>query len=226
MKIRFYGHSCFSVECGGSTLLFDPFITPNEQAKHIALADVKADFILLSHGHADHVADAVTLALQNDATVVGIWEVVNWIQNQGVTKTHPMNIGGKWKFPFGTVKMVNAVHSSGLPDGSYGGNPAGFVVETADGNFYFSGDTALTMDMKIIGEQHRLNFAVLPIGDNFTMGMEDAALAATWVNAMQVVGVHYDTFGYIVVDHEAAKEAFARRQVTLHLPKIGEEISL
>lgn len=226
MKINFFGHSCFSVETGGFTVLFDPFITPNEKAASIRLADVKADFILLSHGHSDHVADAVALAQQNDATVVANWEIVSWLGKQGITKTHPLNIGGKWKFPFGTVKMTSASHSSSMPDGTYGGNPGGFVVETADGTFYYSGDTALTMDMKIIGDQHKLDFALLPIGDNFTMGVDDAVIAAEWVHAPKVMGLHYDTFGYIVIDHAAAKAKFKAKGMELFLPEIGTSIQL
>jgi L-ascorbate metabolism protein UlaG (beta-lactamase superfamily) len=226
MKINFWGHSCFSVEIDGLTLLFDPFITSNEKASAIRLTDVKADFILISHGHSDHIDDAVALARQNDATVVSNWEIITWISKQGITKTHPMNIGGKWKFPFGTVKMTNAIHSSSLPDGTYAGNPAGFVIESGAGNFYYAGDTALTMDMKIIGEQHKLSFALLPLGDNFTMGVDDAVTAAEWVKAGSVIGLHYDTFGYIMIDHEAARQKFRAKGIELHLPEIGSSIHL
>lgn len=225
MQFTYYGQSCFSVEMGGKRVLFDPFITPNELAGHIRLDDVKADYILLSHGHADHVADCVTLAKQNGATVVGSFEVVNWMSKQGVDKFHPMNTGGKWKFDFGTVKCTNALHSSEMPDGSYGGNPMGFVV-SGDKNFYYSGDTALTMDMQLVPRWAQLHFAVLPIGDNFTMGYEDAIIAAEMIQCKNIVGVHYDTFGFIKIDHEHVKRAFADAGLNLFLPAIGETIEL
>lgn len=149
MQFTYYGQSCFLVEMSGKRVLFDPFITPNDLAKHIRLEEIKADYIFVSHGHADHVADCVTLARQNGATVVGAFEVVNWLNSQGVEKIHPMNTGGKWTFDFGTVKCTNAVHSSAMPDGSYGANPMGFLV-TGEKAFWYSGDTALTMDKQLI----------------------------------------------------------------------------
>ena len=150
MMLTYYGQSCFLVRAGGKNLLFDPFITPNELAKNIRVTDIKADYILLSHGHADHTADAVQISKQNNATVIAAFEVTEWMNKQGVEKYHPMNIGGKWTFDFGTVKCTNAVHSSNMLDGSYGANPMGFIVTTAEKTFYYSGDTALTMDMQLI----------------------------------------------------------------------------
>jgi L-ascorbate metabolism protein UlaG (beta-lactamase superfamily) len=226
MQLTYYGQSCFSVETGGVTLLFDPFITPNELAKHIKLEQIEADYILVSHGHSDHVADCVQLAKQNSATVVGAFEVVNWLHREGVEKYHPMNLGGKWTFDFGTVRCTNAVHSSALPDGSYGGNPMGFIVETGGKKFYYSGDTALTMDMQLVPRWAMPDFAVLPIGDNFTMGYEDAIIAAEMIQCKTIIGVHYDTFGFIKIDHEKVKKAFADAGLTLLLPAIGESIEL
>ena len=226
MKFNFYGHACFSVETAGKTLLFDPFITGNEKASHIQLDSIKADYILLSHGHADHTLDAVALAQRTGATCIANWEIAQWLGAQGLQKVHPMNLGGKWKFDFGTVWLVNAVHSSSLPDGTYGGNPGGFIVQTIEGTFYYAGDTALFSDMKIFGKQHELDFVVLPIGDNFTMGIDDALRAAKWLKCNEVVGVHYDTFGFIVIDHNEARERFERKGITLHLPGIGDSIVL
>lgn len=226
MKFTYYGQSCFAVEAEGKNLLFDPFITPNELAKNINLTDVKADYILVSHGHSDHIADAVLLAKQNNAIVVGSFEVVNWLNKQGVEKFHPMNHGGKWAFDFGTVKCTNAIHSSAMPDGSNGGNPMGFVVTTSHKTFYYSGDTALTMDMQLIPHWGKLDFAVLPIGDNFTMGYEDAIIAAELIRCKKIVGVHYDTFGYIKIDHKKVQKAFADADLNLFLPHIGESIEL
>jgi len=222
MKLTYYGHSCFLVETGGKKILFDPFISPNEKASAIDVNSVEADFILISHGHFDHIADAVNIAKRTGATCVSNWEIVTWLGKQGVSNGHPMNHGGKWNFDFGTVHYVNAVHSSSFEDGSYAGNPGGFIVETADGVFYYAGDTALTYDMKTWGMQHDFRFVVLPIGDNFTMGMNDAATAAGWLNTRKAVGVHFDTFGFIEIDHDAAKNTFANSGCHLMLPVIGE----
>jgi L-ascorbate metabolism protein UlaG (beta-lactamase superfamily) len=227
MKLSYYGHACFSVEAGGKTLLFDPFITSNELAKHIRLEDIHADYILISHGHGDHIEDCGTLVRQTGATVIGPFEVIDWLTRQGLEKTHPMNHGGKKAFDFGTVRLTNAVHSSSMPDGSYGGNPVGFIVDSQDGAFYYSGDTALTMDMQLVTRwAPNLRFAVLPIGDNFTMGYEDAIIAAELTGCRNIVGVHYDTFGYIRIDQEQVKKAFTDAGLTLYLPAIGESIEL
>ncbi|HZH96891.1 MAG TPA: metal-dependent hydrolase [Flavisolibacter sp.] len=225
MDFTYYGQSCFAVSINGMQILFDPFITPNGLAKDIRLEDVRADYILVSHGHADHLADCVALAKQNNATVVGAFEVVTWLNSQGVEKFHPMNTGGQWNFDFGTVKCTNAVHSSAMPDGSYGANPMGFLVK-AQKNFWYSGDTALTMDMQLVPRWAQLDFAVLPIGDNFTMGYEDAIIAAELIQCTNIVGVHYDTFDYIKIDHSIAKRAFADAGLNLYLPAIGETIDL
>ena len=222
MKVTYYGHSCFAVEAGGKTLLFDPYITENALAKSVNVDQIRADYILLSHGHDDHTGDVERVARRTKATLVGPYEVVMWFQKKGLNKIHPMNHGGAWNFDFGRVKLVNAVHSSSMPDGSYGGHPAGFVVETASGNFYYSGDTALTLDMKLIGESTRLNFAALPIGDNFTMGIEDAVKAAGFLGCDHILGVHYDTFEYIKIDHAAALKKFQASNKNLHLLKPGE----
>jgi L-ascorbate metabolism protein UlaG (beta-lactamase superfamily) len=222
MKVTYYGHSCFAVQIKGKTLLFDPYITPNELAREVDVERVAADYILISHGHEDHMADAVRIAKRTGATLVSGYEITVWFERQGVTKTHPMNHGGAWQFEFGRVKYVSAIHSSSFPDGTYAGNPGGFVVESSEGNFYFSGDTALTMDMKLIGETTRLNFAALCIGDNFTMGIEDAIRAADFVGCDKILGVHYDTFPPIKIDHEAAVKQFKARGKELHLMRPGE----
>jgi L-ascorbate metabolism protein UlaG (beta-lactamase superfamily) len=221
MKITYYGHACFAVKTGGATLLFDPFITPNELAKSIDVDAIAADFILLSHGHFDHVTDAVRIAKRTGATVIAGFEVGEWIGRQGVANVQAMNPGGAQTLDFGRVKFVNAIHSSSLPDGSYGGQPGGFVVEAKDACFYYSGDTALTMDMKLVAEEFALNFAVLPVGDRFTMGAADAAKAAGFVGCDDVVGVHYDTWPPIAIDHDAARQAFQKAGKRLHLLEIG-----
>jgi L-ascorbate metabolism protein UlaG (beta-lactamase superfamily) len=222
MRLTYYGHSCFLLETMGKKILFDPFISHNELAKNISVDTVEADFILISHGHEDHIADAVSIAKRTGAKVVSNYEVVNWLAKQGVENNHPMNHGGKWDFGFGKVKYVNAVHSSSLPDGTYGGNPGGFLVRNDEGVLYFAGDTALTYDMKLWGELYKIDMAILPIGDNFTMGYRDAAIASVFLNCPNVVGMHYDTFGFIRIDHDDAKKAFEERGRKLTLLGIGE----
>ena len=226
MKFTYYGHACFSVEVAGKALLFDPFITPNPLAKEIDINKVRADFILLSHGHGDHVADVVAIAQRTSAIVIAPYEVGSWFEQKGLSNVQAMNHGGAAKTAFGRVKLTTAIHSSSMPDGSYGGNPCGFVIESTDGNFYYSGDTALTLDMKLIGEQTELRFAVLPIGDFFTMGIDDAMRAAEFVGATKIVGVHYDTFPPIKLDRDEAFRAAKAAGKSLFLPRIGETIDL
>jgi L-ascorbate metabolism protein UlaG (beta-lactamase superfamily) len=222
MNITYYGHSCFGVELNGKHLLFDPYITPNKLAKDIDIATIKADYILISHGHHDHVADAISIANSTGAKVVCAYEIHNWLNKNGISNTHPMNIGGKWKFEFGNVKCVSAAHSSTLPDGSYGGNPMGFVIESTEGNFYFAGDTALTYDMKLIGDYRTIDFAFLPIGDNFTMGVDNAIIATEFIKCRKIIGMHYDTFDMIKIDKNEAVKKFMHAGRELILFTIGE----
>ena len=227
MNFTYYGHSCFLVEVKGTKLLFDPFITPNELANKVIDVDtIQADYILVSHGHADHIADCVRIAGRTGAKVICNWEIYEWLGKQGINNVHPMNTGGKWNFGDFTVKCVVAQHSSGLPDGSYGGTPFGFIVYTAEGNFYYSGDTGLTLDMQLIPGWAELKFAVLPIGDNFTMDVADAVQCAQMIKCQQIIGVHYDTFGFIKIDHAKAKKAFADTSCVLHLVNIGETMEI
>jgi L-ascorbate metabolism protein UlaG (beta-lactamase superfamily) len=221
MKVSYYGHACFAVRIANKTLLFDPFITGNDLAKGIDPKRIEADYILISHGHSDHVGDAVEIARHTGATIVSNFEIVQWLSKQGLDKSHPLNHGGGHSFDFGRVKFVNAIHSSSLPDGSYGGNPGGFVVTSAEGNFYYSGDTALTLDMQLIGESTRLRFAALCLGDNFTMDVQDALKAAEFVRCLDVLGLHFDTFPPIKIDHQAAIDKFRAANRRLHLLKPG-----
>jgi L-ascorbate metabolism protein UlaG (beta-lactamase superfamily) len=225
MKFTYYGHSCFLVEVNNKKLLFDPFITGNALAKDINITDIEADYILQSHGHVDHIADCITIAQSTSAEVVCSWEIHEWLFKKGINNTHPMNTGGKWNFGDFEVKCTVAQHSSGLPDGTYGGSPMGFIIYTGEGNFYYSGDTALTWDMQLIPQWAKLNFAVLPVGDNFTMGYEDAVQAAEWIDCKNIIGVHYDTFAFIKINHEKALKIFSDDGRKLHLLKIGESIN-
>ena len=224
MKLTSFGHSCFQVEIRGKKILFDPFITHNELAKDVQTDQINPDYIFLSHGHGDHIADCMSIAQRSGCKVVAAYEVHEWLNKQGITNTHPMNTGGKWAFDFGTVKCVVAQHSSGLPDGSYGGNPMGFIFTTGEGNFYYSGDTALTMDMQLIPMFTHLNFAVLPIGGNYTMDVADAIIASDFIKCNEIIGVHYNTFNAIKIDTKAAVEAFTGAGKTLLLPAVGETI--
>jgi L-ascorbate metabolism protein UlaG (beta-lactamase superfamily) len=226
MKFTFYGHSCFGVETDGKKLLFDPFISPNELAKHIDLSQIEADHILVSHGHVDHIYDCVTLAQSTGALVISNWEICQWLGKNGVKQNHPMNTGGQRQFDGFNVRCTVAQHSSSLPDGSNGGNPMGFIVSSKEGSFYYAGDTGLTLDMQLIPRWAKLNFAVLPIGDNFTMNYQDAVEAAKMIDCKTIIGVHYDTFGYIKIDHEKAIKAFRDAGCTLHLVETGKSITL
>jgi len=225
MKVIFYGHACFSVKSGGKTLLFDPFIRPNPLAASVDVESLRPDYILLSHGHADHVADAEEIARRSGATLIGNYEVLQWFGARGLEKMRPMNSGGGCDLDFGRITYTPAVHSSSMPDGTYGGQPGGFRVDTPEGAFYYSGDTALTCDIKLVAATGPLKFAALCVGDNFTMGVNDAVIAASWLGCREIIGVHYDTFPLISIDHEEAKKAFRNEGKNLHLlePGTGRE---
>ncbi len=226
MKITFLGHSTLLITISNTHILIDPFISGNPLSKDkINIEDIKVDYILLTHAHQDHVLDAETIAKNNKAVIVSNYEIATYYQNKGI-KVHPMNHGGSWDFKFAKVKYVNAVHTSSFEDGTYGGQPGGFVIEGKHKNIYIAGDTALTMDMKLIPLRTKLDLAILPIGDNFTMGVEDAILASDFVDCNKILGVHYDTFGYIEIDHIEAKRNFSKRNKDLTLLEIGESIEL
>jgi L-ascorbate metabolism protein UlaG (beta-lactamase superfamily) len=225
MKLTYLGHGSLSLEIKGKNIIVDPFIADNELASHIDVDALKADYILLTHGHADHVADVERIAKNTGAKVISNFEIVNWFGAKGI-EGHPMNHGGKWKFDFGYVKYVNAIHSSSMPDGSYGGNPGGFVIWNDEICFYIAGDTALTEDMRSIPATcPKLDFSVLPVGDNFTMGYEDARIASDYIKCDKIIGYHYDTFGYIVIDKETAVKHFWKKNKELIFLDIGADIS-
>lgn len=225
MKITFYGHSCLGIEVNDVTILVDPFITGNPKASHINIDELEADYILLTHAHQDHILDVENIAKRTGAIVVSNYEIVTHFEKLGI-EAHPMNHGGQWDFEFGNVKYVNAIHSSSFPDGTYGGQPGGFVIEGEHKNIYIAGDTALTFDMKLIPLQTKLDLAILPIGDNFTMGIKDAIMASDFVQCDKVLGCHFDTFGYIEINHDEAKQAFFEKGKDLMLLEIGESIEL
>jgi L-ascorbate metabolism protein UlaG (beta-lactamase superfamily) len=226
MQVTYYGHSCFGVKIGGKDLLFDPYITKNELAKGIDLAKVPADYVFISHAHHDHLEDAEAIVKRTGATIISNYEITVWFKKKGLEKSHPLNFGGSHRFDFGTVKFVVAHHSSSFPDGTYGGNPGGFVVESSEGNFYYSGDTALTLDMKLIGESTKLRFAALCIGDNFTMGIDDAIKAAQFVKCSEIMGLHFDTFPPIRINKAQAVEKFSSAGLNLRLLAPGEKLEV
>lgn len=225
MKITFYGHASLGITIGGINIIVDPYITANEKAKHIDIDKLKADYILVTHAHGDHVLDVEAIAKNTGATIVSNAEIATYYEDKGF-EVHPMNHGGSWKFDFGNVKYVNAIHSSAFPDGTYGGNQGGFVIEGEHKNIYIAGDTALTYDMKLIPLRTKLDLAILPIGSNFTMDVDDAIIASDFLECDKILGYHYDTFGYIEIDHEEAKRKFYAKDKDLMLLDIGDSIEL
>ena len=205
VKLTWYSHACFLIETNGTKLLIDPFLTDNPLAP-VQADEVEADFIIVSHGHGDHVGDSVAIAKRTGATVISNFEIINWLQGQGLEKVHPQHLGGGFDHPFGRLKLTIAHHGSGLPDGSYGGNPAGLLFNHEDKKIYHAGDTGLLYKKKLIGEEG-IDLAILPIGDNFTMGPDDALRAVKLIEPQQVIPIHYDTFDVIKQD----PQAFARR---------------
>ncbi len=225
MKITFLGHATLLIETAKHTILVDPFISANEKAKDIVdIASLSPDYILVTHAHQDHILDVEAIAKKNNAIVVSNYEIATHFSEKGL-ETHPMNHGGSWNFDFGSLKYVNAIHTSSFPDGSYGGQPGGFVLTTKENKtIYIAGDTALTFDMKLIPLQFNLDLAILPIGDNFTMGIDDAVIAADFVECNKVLGYHFDTFGYIEIDHKQAVDTFAKHNKELVLLNIGNSL--
>ncbi|MCG8476418.1 MAG: metal-dependent hydrolase [Cytophagales bacterium] len=226
MELTYFGHSCFLLSTSKARILFDPFISPNPLAKQIDVDAIEADYILLSHGHVDHVTDVERIAQKNPKVkIISNYEIVSHFEKKGI-EGHPMNLGGQWCFDFGTVKMVHAQHSSSFPDGSYAGCPAGFVLQADGLTLYYAGDTSLTYDMKLLAEEFALDYAFLPLGDNFTMGIKDALTASKWVNSNKIIGMHYDTFPLIKIDHEKSSQSFLKEGKELLLLTIGQKTQL
>ncbi|MDJ0644944.1 MAG: metal-dependent hydrolase [Flavobacteriaceae bacterium] len=225
MKISYLGHAALALEVAGKHLVVDPFISGNELAKHLDVHSIKADYILITHAHQDHILDVETIAKNTSAKVISNYEIVTYYNAKGI-EGHPLNHGGSWPFDFGKVTYVNAIHTSSFPDGSYGGQPGGFLLETEEGNVYIAGDTALTFDMKLIPLKATIDLAILPIGDNFTMGIDDAVIASDFIECNKVLGYHYDTFGYIKINHIEAKSKFSAKNKELILLEIGNHITI
>jgi len=212
-KLTWYGHAALGLETGGYKIVIDPFFSGNPAAS-LSPEAVEADFILVSHGHGDHVGDAIAIAKRTGAMVIGNFEVAGWFEKQGVEKTHGQHLGGGHKHPFGYLKLTLALHGSMMPDGSYGGNPCGFLLTTNDGKkIYFAQDTGLFGDMRLIGEEG-LDLAVIPIGDNYTMGPDDALRAVKMLTPKAVVPIHYDTWDLLAQDANAWAERVQKETKT------------
>ena len=225
VKVIWYSHACLLIDTGDTKLLVDPFLTGNPMAP-VSEEEIKADYIFVSHGHGDHMGDTVEIAKRCNATVVSNFEIQNRLTSQGVQKTHPLHIGGGFDFPWGRVKLTIAHHGSALPDGSYGGNPCGFIFYVQGKKIYHACDTGLFYDMKLIGEEG-IDLAVIPIGDNFTMGPEDALRAVKLIQPAIVLPIHYDTFDIIKQDPTSwAKKVEEEARVKVRVLKPGEGLEL
>ncbi len=225
IKVTWYGHACFGIQVDGYKLVIDPFLTGNPQAT-VKPEEIEADYIIVTHGHGDHYGDTTEIAKRTGATVISNFEISNYAAQQGCEKTHPMHIGGGYNFPFGRLKLTIAHHGSSLPDGSYGGNPAGVLLTFGDKKIYHAGDTGLFYDMKLIGDEG-ITLAILPIGDNFTMGPDDALRAVELLRPKYVWPIHYDTFDVIKQDAKKWTEEVQKRELShpLYL-KPGESFEL
>lgn len=226
MKIQYLGHASLAIEANGKHIVVDPFITPNELAKHIDFESLKADYIVLTHAHQDHVYDVEELAKRTGALIISNAEIAGYYAAKGLN-SHGMNTGGKFNFDFGSIQSTIAFHSSSFADGTYGGDPNGYIIESEGKRIYIAGDTALTYEMKLIPDTiGQLDLAILPIGDNFTMGAKSASIAAEYVQATKVLGYHYDTFPPIKIDKAEAKSIFFSRHIQLILLDIGEDLTV
>lgn len=223
LQITYHGHSCFELEADGHRIIIDPFITGNPHAS-IKAADVKVECVLVSHGHGDHLGDAVEIAKSNDCIVVTNFEISNWLSRQGV-QSHPMHIGGSHTFPWGRLKLTPAIHGSALPDGFYGGEPAGFLIFMGGQTLYFAGDTAITSDMALYGRLNPIDIAMLPIGDNFTMGIDDAVEAALLCGTKLAIPIHYNTFPVIAADPNLFVQKLEARGVAARVMAFGETVT-
>jgi L-ascorbate metabolism protein UlaG (beta-lactamase superfamily) len=226
MRVTYYGQSAFMVELQGATLLFDPFISGNPKAPKVDIATLKPDYILISHGHGDHVGDSETIAKQSGATIISNYEIVSWFETKNIKGGIGLNLGGGIDLPFGRVQLVPAWHSSTMPDGANGGTAGGFIVNHKDGTFYFSGDTALFQEMKLFGRRHTIDVAFLCLGDHYTMDMVDAVHAAEFLGTGTVVGMHFDTFPPIAIDHAKAHDLFKAAKKKLILPEPGKTFDI
>lgn len=225
MKYTFYGQSCFELETEGKKFLFDPFIQGNPLASQIDVSSLKPDYLFASHAHGDHIGDLVQIAKQSNAQVFAMVELAGYLSKKGVENIVDLNFGVQ-NCEFGKLRTVWAVHSSSTPEGDYAGNPAGFVLQLEGKTIYFAGDTALTLEMKLLAELYTIDYAILPIGGHYTMDVDDAIIAAKFLKCSKVIGVHYDTFPPITIDQKDAIAKFEREGIQLFLPSVGTSLEL
>lgn len=225
MNITFYGHASFGIEVNGKHILVDPFISANPNAAHIAIDALKADYILITHAHQDHVLDVEAIAQRTGATIISNYEIVNYFVAKEL-KGHHLNHGGTFISEDFSAKYVTAIHTSSFADGTYGGEPGGFVLTANDKSIYIAGDTCATYDMKLIPKFTKINAAILPIGDTFTMGIDEAIIASDFVECNTIIGCHFNTFPPIEINTLAAKNKFASKSKTLILLEIGASINI
>lgn len=221
MKIHYYGHSSYEIEVNGKNILVDPFISANPIAQSINISDLNPDYILLTHAHYDHVMDVEAIVERTKANIIANHEIITYYKTHKNYEGHPMNQGGSWDFDFGRLTAVNAVHSSSFLDGTYGGNPLGFILEAEGKTIYLAGDTDLSMEMKLIPMFNQLDLAILPIGGNFTMDVKRAIVASDFIECNRIMGVHYDTAPEITIDHETSIQQFKAKNKELILLEIG-----
>jgi L-ascorbate metabolism protein UlaG (beta-lactamase superfamily) len=224
LKLTYHGHSCFELEADGHRVIVDPFIKGNSHAK-IRPSDVEVEAVLVSHGHGDHVGDALEIARKNKCPVISNFEIANWFGGQGV-EVHPMHIGGSHTFPFGRVKLTPAVHGSALPDGTGGGLAAGILFWMGGKCVYYAGDTGIHSDMGLYGRLNPIDLALLPIGDNFTMGVDDAVEAALLCQAKEAMPIHYDTFPVIAADPKEFVRKLESRGGKGRIAGFGETVTV
>ncbi len=225
MKLRYFSHSAFQLTTSnGIKILIDPFLDDNPTST-VKSKDVEADFIILSHAHGDHIGDTFKIAKRCNSKVIAVNELANYCKSKGAD-VHNMHIGGAFNFDFGRVKFTIAHHGSQTPDGQYGGEPAGILVTTDGITIYHTGDTSLFYDMKLIGEMNNIDYMLLPIGDNYTMGITDAVKAVELVNPNTVIPMHYNTFPVIKADPEEFKSIVEKSGKKCRILKFGEEIEL
>jgi len=225
MNITFYGHACFGIQINGTHILVDPFISGNPKASHIEIDSLKADYILITHAHQDHVLDVEKIAQNTGAIIVSNFEIVNYFITKNLKGFH-LNHGGTFKTEHFSAKYVNAIHTSSFADGTYGGQPGGFVLTAKDKSIYISGDTAVNFDMKLIPMFTDLTMAILPIGDTFTMDVEEAIIASNFIECNKIIGCHFNTFPPIEINTEEAKQQFKSNSKELILLEIGNSINI